>query len=169
MNKATSRSQPPKLRRGRISDIDALLLLERQAFKAEPLSRRSLGHFLISPSATFIVAEDRGKLAGYVLVRYFSRHKLARVYSIAVDVNYRRVGLGARLLAAADKDANDRRCTAIRLEVRKYAKPAIRLYKRSGYRCFGAYADYYEDRFSALRFEKPLGAEPRGPRRVTAQ
>jgi ribosomal-protein-alanine acetyltransferase len=150
-------------------DVDALLRLERQAFKAEPLPRRSLRHFLISPRATLIVAEHRGRLVGYVLLRYSSRHALARVYSIAVDRDFRGAGLGARLLAAADKDATRRHCRAIRLEVRKHAKPAIRLYKRSGYRCFGEYFEYYEDRFDALRFEKPLRAEPRGRHRVTPQ
>lgn len=160
---------PPqaKLRRGRMNDVDALLRLERQAFKAEPLSRRSLRHFLISPGATFIVAEDRGTLAGYVLLRYSSRHTLARVYSLAVHQDFRGVGLGACLLAAADKDAIRRRCRAIRLEVRNYAWPAIRLYKRAGYRCFGEYPDYYEERFIALRFEKLLHPEPRGRRRAT--
>jgi ribosomal protein S18 acetylase RimI-like enzyme len=150
-----------KLRRCRMSDVDALLILERQAFKTGPLSRRGLHHFLISPNATFIVAENRGRLAGYVLVRYSSRHAIARVYSIAVHPDFRKAGLGARLLAAADKDAIRRRCRAIRLEVRKYARPAIRLYKRSGYRCFGEYPEYYEDRFSALRFEKLLDPELR--------
>ncbi|MFZ0425945.1 MAG: GNAT family N-acetyltransferase [Xanthobacteraceae bacterium] len=150
-----------------MSDVDALLRLERQAFKAEPLSRRSLRHFLISPHATFIVAEDRGTLAGYVLLRFSSRHALARVYSIAVHRNFRRVGLGTCLLAAADKDATRHRCRAIRLEVRHYAWPAIRLYKRSGYLCFGEYPEYYEERFKALRFEKLLHPEPRGRRGVS--
>jgi ribosomal protein S18 acetylase RimI-like enzyme len=148
-----------KLRRGRISDVDALLALEHNAFKAEPLSRQSLRHFLVSPNATFIVAKSHGDLAGYVLVRYSSRHRLARIYSIAVDRKLRRQGLGRRLLAAADKDAVRRRCRAIRLEVRKYDRNAIRFYKSSGYRCFGEYALYYEDRFDAFRFEKPIGTK----------
>jgi [ribosomal protein S18]-alanine N-acetyltransferase len=150
-----------KLRRGRISDVDALLELEHNAFKAEPLSRQSLRHFLVSPSATFIVAKSHGNLAGYVLVRYSSRHRLARVYSIAVSRELRRQGLGRRLLAAVDKDATRRRCRAIRLEVRKYDRKAIRLYKSSGYRCFGEYPLYYEHRFDAFRFEKPLGGKNR--------
>lgn len=148
-----------ELRPGRMSDLAALLTLERVVFKTEPLSRRSLRHFLVSPSARLIVAENPSDLGGYVLVRYSLRHKLARIYSIAVNPKLKRQGLGGRLLAAADKDANRRRCRAIRLEVRKHATGAIKLYKRSGYRCFGEYPRYYDDRFDALRFEKPLAAE----------
>jgi ribosomal-protein-alanine N-acetyltransferase len=147
------------LRRGRKSDVDALLVLEHNAFKAEPLSRQSLRHFLVSPRATFIVMESHGDLAGYVLVRYSSRHRLARIYSIAVNGKFRRQGLGRRLLAAADEDATRRRCRAIRLEVRKYDRKAIRFYKSYGYRCFGEYPLYYEQRFGAFRFEKPLGGK----------
>jgi ribosomal-protein-alanine N-acetyltransferase len=156
---------PAKFQRGRISDVDALLALERQVFRAEPLSRRGLRHFLVSRSATFIVAKDGGNLAGYVLVRYSSRHTLARIYSIAVNPRLGGRGLGGILLAAAEKEAKRHSCRAIRLEVRKYAVRPIRLYKRSGYRCFGEYANYYEGRFDALRFEKPLAAQPPGHHR----
>jgi [ribosomal protein S18]-alanine N-acetyltransferase len=149
-----------KLRRGRISDLDALIALERAVFKTEPLSRQSLRHFFVSPSAKLIVAEHRGKLAGYVLVRYSSRTTIARVYSIAVNPKLKGLGLGGLLLAAAEKDANRHHRRAIRLEVRKYAARAIKLYKRSGYRRFGKYPRYYDGRFDALRFEKAL-VEPR--------
>jgi ribosomal protein S18 acetylase RimI-like enzyme len=145
-----------------MSDLDALFVLEWTVFKTEPLSRRSLRHFLVSPSAKLIVAQHRGNLAGYVLIRYSSRSTLARVYSIAVDPKLKGQGLGGHLLAAADKDANRRHCRAIRLEVRKHAARAIKLYKRSGYYRFGTYPKYYDGRFDALRFQKALGVEPRG-------
>ena len=153
------------LRRGRLGDLDALIALERSVFRAELLSRQSLRRDLVSPTATLIVAEHRGDLAAYVLVRYSSRTTIARVYSIAVDPKLKGQGLGGRLLAEAEKDAKRRHCRAIRLEVRKYAIRAIKLYERSGYHRFGEYLDYYDGRFGALRFEKALTARNRHPLR----
>jgi [ribosomal protein S18]-alanine N-acetyltransferase len=153
------------LRRGRISDLDALLALERLVFKIEPLSRRSLRHFLTSPKVTFIVAMSGGSLAGYALVLYPPRSTLARLYSIAVNPNLYGQGLGRRLLAAVDKNVKRRRCRAIRLEVREDDARTIALYEKSGYRHFGKRARYYDNRIHALRFEKPLGLERRRPGR----
>ncbi len=150
-------SRPAKLRRGRIGDLDALLALERLVFKIEPLSRRSLRHFLTSPKVTFIVAMSGGNLAGYALVLYPPRSTLARLYSIAVNPNLQGKGLGRRLLAAVDKNAKRRRRRAIRLEVRVDDARTIALYEKSGYRHFGRRARYYDNRIHALRFEKPLG------------
>ena len=49
----------------------------------------------------------------------------------------------------------------MRLEVHEHDTRAIARYEKSGYRLFGRHRDYYDDRGDALRFEKPLGAEPR--------
>jgi ribosomal-protein-alanine acetyltransferase len=148
-----------------VSDLDALIALERAAFKTEPLSRRSLRHFLASARVTFVVAEDDGNLAGYVLVRYPSR-TLARVYSIAVNPNLQGQGLGQCLLAVVDEKAKRHHCRAIRLEVRKNDARAITFYEKWGYHPFGKRRCYYDGRVDALLLEKPLGKVPPGNSRI---
>ncbi len=83
-------------------DIDALVALENAVFTTDILSRRSFRHFLTSPKSSLIVAEDSGKLAGYALVLYPARSKLARLYSIAVAPHITSRGIGPLLLAAAE-------------------------------------------------------------------
>ena len=78
------RSVPAKLRRGRRSDLAALLALESAVFTVDHLSRRSFRRFLASPNAGLIIAEESGTLAGYALVLYPARSTIARLYSIAV-------------------------------------------------------------------------------------
>ncbi|MGC1539837.1 MAG: GNAT family N-acetyltransferase, partial [Xanthobacteraceae bacterium] len=97
-------SRPPaaKLRRGRMSDLDALLAIEEAVFATDVLSRRSLRRFLATTGATLIVAEAAGKLAGYALVLYPPRSMFARLYSIAVAPHIGRRGVGPLLLAAAE-------------------------------------------------------------------
>jgi ribosomal protein S18 acetylase RimI-like enzyme len=162
-------SPPVSLRRGRKSDLAALLALERAVFTTDLLSRRSFRHFLGSPKATLIVAEEDGKLAGYALVLYPPRSVLARLYSIAVAPHVGRRGIGPRLLTAAEEAAKRRRRRTMRLEVHEHNSRAIARYEKSGYRLFGRHRDYYDDRGDALRFEKPLGAEPRRRSTVPAK
>jgi [ribosomal protein S18]-alanine N-acetyltransferase len=153
------RAQPIRvtLRRGRKSDLAALVTLELAVFKTDIVSRRSFRHFMASPNASLIVAEESGGLAGYVLVLYPPRSKLARLYSIAVAPHAGGRGLGPRLLAAAEAAAKRRRRSAMRLEVHVRNKRAIARYAKSGYRLFGRHHDYYDNHGDALRFEKLLG------------
>lgn len=138
-------------------DLTALVTLELAVFRSDIISRRSFRHFIASPHASLIVAEESGGLAGYVLVLYPSRSKLARLYSIAVAPQVGGRGLGPRLLTAAEAAANRRGRRIMRLEVDVRNKRAIARYQKSGYRLFGKHRDYYDDHGDALRFEKPLG------------
>jgi len=156
---STSRhaAPPAKLRPGHRRDLDALVALENAVFTTDILSRRSFRHFLASPKSSLIVAEEDGKLAGYALVLYPARSKLARLYSIAVAPHIASRGIGPLLLAEAEAAAARRRRRAMRLEVHEHNTRAIGRYEKSGYRLFGRHRRYYDDGGDALRFEKPLG------------
>jgi [ribosomal protein S18]-alanine N-acetyltransferase len=143
-----------------MSDLEALVTLELAVFKVDIVSRRSFRHFIASPHASLIVAEERGGLVGYVLVLYPPRSKLARLYSVAVAPHVGGRGLGPRLLTAAEEAAKRRERRTMRLEVHVDNKRAIARYAKSGYRQFGKHRNYYDDDGDALRFEKPLGRSP---------
>jgi ribosomal protein S18 acetylase RimI-like enzyme len=115
------------------------------------------------------VAEQNGKIAGYALVLYPPRSKLARLYSIAVAPHVGGRGVGPLLLAAAEMAAQRRRRKAMRLEVHEHNTRAIARYEKSGYRLFGRHSDYYDDHGDALRFDKPLDAEPKPRLAVAAE
>ena len=147
---------PVRLRRGRLRDLDALLALERAVFTTDLLSRRSFRRFLTGASASLLVADEGSTLAGYVLVLYPPRSKLARLYSIAVAPHAGGRGVGPLLLDAAEAAARRRRRRTMRLEVHEHNARAIARYEKSGYRLFGRHHEYYDDRGHALRFDKPL-------------
>jgi ribosomal protein S18 acetylase RimI-like enzyme len=149
-----------------LRDLDALIAIEDAVFTTDNLSRRSFRRFVTAPSATLMVAEESGKLAGYVLVLYRPGSKLARLYSIAVAPHIGRRGLGPLLLEAAENAARRRGRRAMRLEVHQHNTRAIVRYEKSGYRQFGRHRNYYDNGGDALRFEKMLGREPQGRRRV---
>jgi ribosomal protein S18 acetylase RimI-like enzyme len=140
------------LRAGTPRDLSALLALEHRAFTSDRLSRRSLRGFLSSKSASLIVADGEGGIAGYALVLFRSGSPVARLYSILAAES----GLGRRLLAAAEDAALDRDCLFLRLEVDERNARAIALYRRAGFHQIGRDTGYYEDGGAALRMEKRL-------------
>jgi [ribosomal protein S18]-alanine N-acetyltransferase len=160
------RAAAVKLRPGRESDAEALDDLEREIFKGRHftghlISRASFQRFCDSRSAKLIVAQVGTALAGYVAVLYRSNSRLARMYSIGVAARFRRRGFARLLVAVAEKNAIDRGCSAMRLEVRADDRGAIAFYESEGYRCFGRRPGYYGGRVDALCFDKPLVEEPR--------
>lgn len=158
------------LREATIEDLPSLLALEARCFSGDRLNRRQFRWLIQKGHATVQLLElaesqesAEGKiLAAYLLILFHRGTALARIYSIAVDPDFRGQGLGELLMQQAEVLALDTGCTALRLEVRTDNTGAIALYQRLGYRKFGQYADYYEDHSDALRFQKRLHKQPAG-------
>jgi ribosomal protein S18 acetylase RimI-like enzyme len=151
------------IRRATVSDIPALLEVENRSFGSDRLTRRNFNYLLKRGNAVCLVEtagsvdmRSEGRIAGYVLLLFNAGTSLARIYSFAVDPDFRRTGVAIRLLDAAEREAREHECVYIRLEVRRDNEPAIDLYRRAGYREFGIYRDYYADHMEALRLEKRL-------------
>lgn len=138
------------------ADLDAILALENKVFASDRMSRRSVRRFLKSSNAVLLVAEQDGALCGAAVVLLRATSDAARLYSIAVAPDQAGRGVGRALLAAAEGAALARGCAFLRLEAHESNARAIDFYRRAGYREFGRYPRYYQDRGAALRFEKPL-------------
>jgi ribosomal protein S18 acetylase RimI-like enzyme len=151
-------ARPPAwtLRPAVVEDLDRLLELENRCFTYDRLSRRSFRHFVTTDTAACLVAEQDGKLTGYVLVLFHGRTALARLYSMAVAPERQGLGLGRDLLRAAEALALDGGAAVMRLEVNPGNAAAVALYRSVGYRDFGIYPAYYEDASDALRMEHAL-------------
>lgn len=143
------------IRRGTPADLDALCAFESRVW-TDRMSRRSLRRLLASRSAEVVVARSGGAVTGVAIVLFRANSRVARLYSIAVDPTYAGRGIASALLAQVEKIARSRRCQSLRLEVHEKNDAAIKVYCRAGYREFGRYSHYYDDRGHALRFEKQL-------------
>jgi [ribosomal protein S18]-alanine N-acetyltransferase len=153
---ARSRKPSCVIRCGCVDDLDDLCELERQVFADDNMSRRSLRHFLIARSATVVVAEHDGRIAGCAVVLFRPDSLIARLYSIAVAPRSAGRGLGPALLLAAEQAALAKRRRALRLEVHVRNHRAISRYRKAGYQQFGRLMSYYADTGDALRFQKDL-------------
>lgn len=144
------------IRIGKLTDLDALVHIERQCFDSDRLSRRSFRHFLQRGKGALLVCETGEAVVGYVLVHIHAGTVLARLYSFAVLPETQGSGIGRTLLEAAEQTAREQGCLAIRLEIRRDNERAKALYLSAGYREFEQLEDYYEDHQDAVRMEKSL-------------
>jgi ribosomal protein S18 acetylase RimI-like enzyme len=144
------------IRKATLNDLEALVALENRSFTTDRLSRRSFRHLLTKANGVTLIDELEGRLAGYATVLFNMGTSLARLYSIAVDAEFRGQGVGKRLVEACEQAALDGDSVVLRLEVRSDNTASLALFRRMDYREFGHYDDYYEDHMDALRFEKEL-------------
>lgn len=144
------------IRHADLCDVPALLSLEERCFPTDRLSRRSLRRFARHDTALMLVDERANRIAGYGLVLFRGNSRGARLYSFAVDRDFRGVGIADALLDACEQGGIARGMERMRLEVREDNSAALRLYTRHGYRLVAEVPAYYEDRGTALRMEKEL-------------
>ncbi len=122
--------------------IEQISEIEKKCFSA-PWSSKSLTEELDNPNAYFITAVSEGTVLGYIGVHEVCGE--AYIDNVAVDPNYRRLGLGERLMLTAQKNAFERKCEFISLEVRKSNSSAISLYEKLGYQNVGERKNFYTD------------------------
>lgn len=137
-------------------DLDALSALEDASFVCDGVDRRAMAGFIRSAAAVVLLDEDEGGLRAHLILRFNARHRIARVYSIAVAAGAQGQGVGRALVACAEGVARLRGSELVRLEISVDNAPSQALFRACGYAVFGAYEDYYEDGGAALRLEKRL-------------
>jgi len=102
------------------------------------------------------VFED-DRLSGFILIRCLTDQ--SEILTITVDPNFRRGGVGEKLLSAGEVAAQQAGGTVIFLEVAEDNTAAIALYGKAGYEGFGRRPAYYKragGRVAARLFQKKL-------------
>lgn len=147
-----------RVRRAELSDLDDLVALEQATFDSDQISRAQFRRHLDSDSARVLVASaNHRRFLGTAMVFFRKSSRVARLYSIASLPEARGKGVGTALIEAAEAAARQRRCQALRLEVRTDNDRALRLYERLGYRRVGGIKHgFYEDGADAFVLEKAL-------------
>lgn len=144
------------IRNAAVEDLDALVAIENRCFETDRISRRNFRYLLTKANAATLLDQAQGTVRGYAMLLFHAGTSLARLYSYAVDLPFRRQGLGEELVRAAEQLALAHDCVSLRLEVRRDNLASLRLFEKSGYRYLEMVPDYYEDHADALRFEKML-------------
>ena len=122
------------------SHIAQIAALETQCF-SDPWSETSVRSELSNPLSLWLVAEDGGKVVGYVGSQSVAPE--ADVMNLAVAPEWRSRGIGRALMTALIAQLHSRGITALFLEVRVGNMPAQNLYRSLGFVEVGRRPKYY--------------------------
>ena len=136
------------------SDVCAIAELEKLCF-SDPWSENSIASELNNRLSYWLVAEDNGRVVGYVGSQ--SVLDAADMMNLAVSPDYRQQGIGQALVNMLSDHLRQNNVIALFLEVRISNTPAISLYEKMGFVLVGRRPKYYHNpREDALILRKEL-------------
>ena len=131
---------PLEIRRLAYSDLPDVIAVERRAFPS-PWSLAMFVLELSKPSSICVGAVSNVGLAGYLICSRY--HTVWHLMNVAVDLDYRRLGVASRLIEHLFEEAGE--TERYTLEVRVSNIEAIRMYESFGFRSAGVRRSYYHD------------------------
>lgn len=128
-------------------DLDRIEEMERACF-SDPWKRTDLEGVIKFPFYQSFLAEEGGQVCGYgCMIALF---ETAEIANIAVDIPFRKRGIGREILQAMHAKAKALGASEALLEVRKSNVAAIALYESMGYSRYGIRENYYGDEDAVL-------------------
>lgn len=128
--------------------------IEKLCF-SDPWSENSISSELNSRISLWFVALDGDSVAGYIGSQ--SVLDEADMMNVAVHPDYRRQGIGEKLVLALAQALTEKGIRGLMLEVRESNVPAIALYEKLGFRQVGLRKNYYRaPKENALIMRKEL-------------
>lgn len=135
-------------------DVCEIAELDKKCF-AVPWSEKSFYDEMENPLAVYYIAKDNGKCIGYA--GFWNVSGEGGITNVAVLPEYRRNGVGSRLIEKLIKKASELRLSLLTLEVRRSNIAAQGLYSKYGFDIIGERKRYYSDnREDALIMTKEL-------------
>lgn len=122
-------------------------------------SKMMLRYYLAQPGAECLVAEENGKIAGFLISE--ENPPLGHMITLDVAQSHRRLGVGSLLLAENEAHMIFRGVRTVLLETSTTNEAGIAFWERHGYRREAVLKNYYPGRLDAFEMRKLLGAAPR--------
>ena len=124
-------------------DIVSLSELENKVFHSPWTFEQFKYEVLENQFAKIIVITDNDALIGYI--DYWIIFDQATINKICICNEFRKQGLGQKLLDLAIEDFKKNECLVATLEVRVSNEAAIRLYEKNGFQIVLTKKEYYSD------------------------
>lgn len=136
------------------SDANEMAELDKRCF-AVPWSEKSFLDEAENQLAVYFVARDGKEITGYA--GFWNVAGEGGITNVAVLPEFRRKGIGSRLIEAVIKQAVELKLSLLTLEVRRSNIAAQMLYSKYGFEVIGERKRYYSDnREDALIMTKRL-------------
>lgn len=145
----------PTLRSYEPHDFAALHRLDQSCFPPGiSYSKATLRYFLTLASADCVVAEEGGRIAGFIVSE--ENPPLAHIITLDVEGKHRRRGIGTALLGNLESNLASRGVRSILLETATDNEAAVAFWKAHGYRIEATLKGYYLGRIDAYEMRKIL-------------
>lgn len=141
----------------RIGDAPAIAQLSRDLIETGlPWSwtPRRVAGLMRQRESSAVIARDGNRLAGFILAQYGDES--AHITLLGVGEQYRRQGLGRRLVQWVEETATAAGLFLVRLEVRAVKNEARRFYASLGYRETDRVDGYYSGVEDAIKLSRDL-------------
>ncbi|MDD5145497.1 MAG: ribosomal protein S18-alanine N-acetyltransferase [Candidatus Pacebacteria bacterium] len=132
-----------------ISDLDRIAEIMESSL-IDPLSKSYLEK--IQDSESFIVAIEKEKVVGYIIGK--TKNNLGKIISLAVQKDFRKKGVGTKLLISLTKRFKRSGVKKIFLRTRTWNKKAVDFYKNLGFKIVKEIKNYYKNGDDAFLMEK---------------
>ena len=117
-----------KLRKFKLSDLNRILEIEQSSFSIDAYPKERFERPAKLHLQDFIVAENQGKILGYIIAYNSSGN--GDLDSIAIDPKYRKLGIGSQLVNYTIERFKKMGLKKVFLEVRTTNKKAISFFKK---------------------------------------
>ena len=125
------------------SHVASVAAIEKECFGRDAWSEKSVSGELTNALALWLVAVEDGQVAGYVGSQTVCNE--TDMMNVAVTAEFRRRGIGEKLVIALVEELKAMESHSLTLEVRASNDPAIALYEKLGFEEVGRRKNYYRN------------------------
>ena len=143
-----------KLRNFCLPDLESIIKIENASFSVDAYPKKRFEKLWRLHSKDFIVAQLRDKITGYIIA--YPKRYFIDLDSLAIDKNYRKLGIGKKLVNFMLNRFKKNGLKRALLEVRTTNKTAIAFYQKLGFKIKKTLKGYYRNGGDAYRMEKNL-------------
>ncbi|HEV8524205.1 MAG TPA: N-acetyltransferase [Terriglobales bacterium] len=145
-----------QIRDYRPEDFETLWRIDQECFPPGiSYSCGELERYVQHKRSFTLLAEVDGRIAGFIVAAR-ERKDVGHIITLDISAQFRRSGLGSKLMAAAEERLRAAGCTFVFLETAVDNTAAIAFYKRLGYSVINAIPRYYLGSVDALVLAKYL-------------
>ena len=123
--------------------VASVAAIEKECFGMDAWSEKSVASELTNKLSLWLVAVDGERVAGYVGSQTVCNE--TDMMNVAVTADYRRQGLGEKLVLALEEELKAIGSQCLTLEVRDSNTPARTLYEKLGFQQIGLRKNYYRN------------------------
>ena len=149
-------SLKPHIRKALKDDLDALFHLEKICYKEETFHMDQLKYLLLKAKSIVLVAEIEGNIIGSIIILLRKHILNARIYSLNVHPEYRRMGIASSLMDFASDMVKKKGYDNITLETGISNTAAQNLYRTKGFHVDNKLSNYYTNGDDALHYIRKL-------------